>query len=375
MIRRALLAVIVCVTACGCRTKPFPVSMRGEVDGDMNMTGNMNVTGETMVKGDVAMTGDLRTSFTVDNTASRLACVVVRGNPAVTSRIAVIDIDGLLVQQNIGGIGSMGENPVALFREKLDVVVADTSIVAVVLRIDSPGGGVAAVDQMCHDLDRFKATKRIPIVASLMGTGTGGAYLLATHADHVVAQPTSIVGGIGVILNLYNMEDAMGQYNIAAIPIKAGEQIDAGSPVRAMNASERESLQRIANSFHSRFTDQVHASRPTLRAPSGDASVESWFDGRVVTGQDAFAGSLVDAVGYLDDAIDQAKVMSASASDAAVVMLRRDNDRAYSPLDITPNTSTIGSIIPFSLPGLERSKLPTFLYLWQLEPTATSKLN
>jgi len=361
-----LVYLLVAMTSFGCRTRPFPVAMRGNVDGNVNMNGS--------IAGDVTMNGNVQTSFKTDNTASAYKMIVVQGPPTCGARVAIVDVDGLLVQQNISGIGSMGENPVAMFREKLNAIAADPSVNAVVLRIDSPGGGVAAVDQMCHDLVRFKTTRGVPVVACLLGTGTSGAYLLSTYADQIIAQPTSIVGGIGVILNLYNMEDAMGQYNIAAIPIKSGDKIDGGSPVRAMQPAEREALQRIADHFQLRFTGQVRASRPALLPPVGDAAVEAWFDGRVVTGDEAATASLVDAVGYLDDAIDRAAAMASIVLPASVVMLRRDNDRAHTTLDVTPNTSSLNSLIPISVPGLERSRLPSFLYLWQLDPTVTASL-
>ena len=323
--------------------------------GDIAMNGSMGVSG------DMTMDGDLKTAVTMktDHTASRLAPVIVSGRESMKSKLAVIDVDGLLIDKNISGIGSMGENPVALFREKLQAVAADKNVHAVVLRINSPGGGVTAADIMCDDLKRLRAERNLPIIACLMVTGAGGGYYLASHCDAIVAHPTSIVGGVGVILNAYNLEDTMGQFNVLATPVKSGDKIDMGTPDRLMEDDELDRLQSIADSFHDRFVTHVTQTRPQA-APS-----DPWADGSVFSGVQAAELGLVDSIGYLNDAIDTARQHAQLSGDAPVVLYRRDNDRAYTSLDVTPNTPTLSSLLPIKIPGLDRSALPTFLYLWQ----------
>ncbi len=325
--------------------------------GDMSMNGIMKMTG------DMKMSGDVSTSVRTDNTASHLVSVPVYGSASKDAgRVCVVDIDGLLVNKNMSGMGSMGENPVSLFREKLDAIVCDSSIRAVVLRINSSGGGVTASDMMARDLQQIVQQRGIPVVACIMETGTGGAYYLAVGADRVYAHPTSIVGGVGVILNTYNLEDMLGQFGVAPNPVKAGEHIDMGSPLRAMEESEREALKQLAGQFHQRFTDRVKQ----FRKLQNDTEL---LDGRVITGIQAQSMGMVDQIGYLDDAIIAARQLAQLPDKAPVVMLRRDNDRAYTALDVTPNSPTTAGIIPLKVPGLDRASLPTFLYLWQPEPT------
>ena len=168
-------------------------------------------------------------------------------------RVAILDVDGMLLNSDMVGLGSLGENPVSLFRERLDAVAADPNVVGVVVRINSPGGGVTATDIMWHDLRAFKRQTQLPVLACVLDAGAGGAYYLATAADQIVVHPTSIVGGIGVILNLYNLQDTMSQFNIAAEPIKAGKRIDLGSPVAALDDEGRKLLQSMADSFQQRF--------------------------------------------------------------------------------------------------------------------------
>lgn len=332
--------------------------------GDMQVQGDMNMAGDMNMRGDMQMTGQVSTAFKTDNTASRLASTPVygHGHDLYSGKICVIDVDGLLLNQNSSGIGSMGENPVALFREKLDYVLSDSSIQALVLRINSHGGGVTAADVMSRDLEHVKSVRNIPVVACIMEVGTGGGYFLALGADHVVAHPTSIVGGVGVILNVYNLEDMMGQFGVSPLTLKQGDMIDMGTPTRTMLEEERSALQQIADEFHTRFIDRVAARRPL------EPSLTSVLDGRVLTGTQAIRHALVDQLGYLDDAITQAKLQAGLDDQAQIVMLRRDNDRAYTLLDITPNNPTLTSLLPVKIPGLDRSQLPTFLYLWQPEP-------
>lgn len=282
---------------------------------------------------------------------------------ATPEKIALIDVDGLLVNTPITGLGSVGENPVAVFREKLDRVEADPCFRAVVLRINSLGGGVTASDIMWRDLRTMKARRGIPVVACLMDVGTGGAYYLATAADQIVAHPTTITGGLGVILNLYNLRDAMMQFNILATPIKSGSYTDLGTPIRELDDEGRALLQQIADQYHARFREVVRMTRT-----QHDPSRQEDFDGRIFIAQEALERGFIDEIGYVDDAVALARRL-AHAPQAKVVVLHRCHDPARSVYAVTPNQPAQTSLFPLSLPGFDRSQLPTFLYIWQPEPT------
>lgn len=288
--------------------------------------------------------------------------VVVPGG-ANGEKVAIVDVDGLLVNAPLVGLGSVGENPVALFREKLDRVAADPCYRAVVVRIHSPGGGVTATDIMWHDLQQFKAQTRLPVVACLMDVSTGGGYYLATAADHIVAHPTTLTGGMGVILNLYNLQDTMMQFNILGVPVKAGRHVDLGSPIAPLDDEARQILQAIADQYHKRFQEVVRKARP-----QHDPRRAEDFDGRVFLAHEALERGLIDTIGYLDDAVAVARQLGRSPA-AAAVILHRCNDPARTPYAVTPNMPLQGNLLPLSVPGFDRSQLPTFLYLWQPEPT------
>jgi protease-4 len=282
-----------------------------------------------------------------------------RGGP----RIALVEVDGLLVNSNPSGPYVSGENPVAAFHERLVAVSQDSRVAAVVLRINSPGGGVAASQMMRQELVAFRQKTGLPVVACLMDVGTGGAYYLATACDVIYAQPGSVTGGIGVIFNAYSLQDTMAQWNILGQSVKAGDNIDLGSPVRGLNEDSTKILQQIANQFHEEFRNAVINSR-SIPQPA-DKTV---FDGRIFTGRQALDNGLVDRIGSLEDAVEAAAVMSKRQC-ASVVMYERQSHPAYSIYATAPRTSLQPTINLPTVPGLNRSNLPMFLYMWQPEPT------
>jgi protease-4 len=315
--------------------------------------------------------------------------------------VAVIDIDGLLLDMDMTGPGSAGENPVSLFRERLDAAAADPCVKAVVVRINSYGGGVAASDMMRRDLEQFKNRTHLPVVASLLGTATGGAYYIATAADQIIALPTTVTGGIGVILNLYNLEKTIEQYNIGPATVKSGQFIDSGTPLRTATDPERAHLESIARLFHQRFKEVVLQSRPTIQSVPSDPRIDATakelseqlgrtpteselaerlqtsplelaksmiFEGQIYTGAQAVQLHLVDSLGYPDDAVAAGCGMAGLAR-AQVVLYHRCNDRARSVYSTTANVPLQGETTVLNLPGLARSRMPTFLYLWEPEPT------
>lgn len=277
--------------------------------------------------------------------------------------VAIVDVDGLLLNTNLTGPFSTGDNPLDLFREKLDAAAADPRTVALVVRINSPGGSVTATDVMWSELQCFREKTGRPVVACLMDLGTGGAYYLATASDRIVAHPTTLTGGIGVVLNLSNIEGLLNVPNIAPQSIKAGSKTDIGTVTKSLTPEDRALLQTIADEFHGRFRDVVRRQRPAL-SPAAEAA----FDGRVFSAGEASRYGLVDQVGYLRDALAAARELACQPA-AGTVLLHRRNDLARTPFATTPNVPLQASLFPVSLPGLDRSKLPTFLYMWLPDPT------
>ncbi len=346
-----LVAMIQPLSGCS----PFPVvgTFQGAFRGDANVA--------------TTVQGSLEVKVPPIPDAGPLLTTVVRPSPLgpQAPRVAILDVDGLILNQNPTGLLSLGENPVAAFREKLQAAACDARVKAVVLRINSPGGGVTASDILAEDLRKFRLETGKPVVACLMDLATGGAYYLAIGADILVAHPTTITGGVGAILNLYNLDDAMGAMNISAVPLKSGKMVDMGNiTIRETMNESRGLLQEMTDGFGRRFQDRVARLRPAI-SPADRKLID---DGRVVVAAKAVEMRMVDRLGYLDDAIGEAERLG-SASGSEVVQYRRAGTQAQNLYGIAPNVPVGSDLFPLSLPGLERSKMPTFLYLWQPDPT------
>jgi protease-4 len=277
--------------------------------------------------------------------------------------IAVIDVDGLLLNTNLTGPYSTGDNPIDLFREKLDAARLP-SIVAVVLRINSPGGSVTASEIMWNELTRFKEATHKPVVGCLMDFGCGGAYYLATACDVIVAHPTTVTGGIGVILNLYNFQGTLNLAKVENLSVKAKDspKIDLDYRIGVLNEDDKEMLIGMADDLHVQFKQVVRARRPKVKDEA------STFDGRVFLAKQALERGLIDVVGHLPDALHAARQMAGCPAAGAVILHRRD-DVARTPYATTPNVPLQASLLGVSVPAGDRNRLPTFLYLWQPDPS------
>lgn len=294
---------------------------------------------------------------------ARVNKTLVQGKESAPT-IAIVDIDGLLLNENFTGPLSEGENPVNFFAERLKAIEGDPLVCGVVVRINTPGGGVTASDIMHQELLAFKQRTGLPVVACIMDLGTGGGYYLACASDHIIAHPTSVVGGVGVIMNLFNLSDVLGAGNVFAQPVRSGSKIDIGTLLREVDLEDRQLLQSMADEFQSRFEQLVVSSRKGL-----NASEETNFDGRVFTASEALRRGFVDEVGYLEIAIRRAAERSGMGVGYGVAMYHRPTDTPHSHYAVTPNIPLQSTLLPVSVPGLDRSRLPRFLYLWQTDPT------
>jgi protease-4 len=280
---------------------------------------------------------------------------------AVTDKIAVIDVDGLIINMRRSGIFSDGENPVSLFVEKLDRARNDRNVKAVVLRLNSPGGTVASSDMMYHMLKEFKNETNKPVVACMMDVSASGAYYVACGCDGIMAQPSTVTGSIGTIMQTFSFAGTMQKLGIKSEAIKSGEMKDSGSPFRDLREEEKQILQAMIMEFYEQFLDVVQEGRHGLE----EDKLRELADGRVFTGIEAQQQGLVDKIGYPSDAIDWAKEM-AGLEKAKVVIYHR-------PIGYKPNVystagsdlTNFGALINLELPEWLTSNGTQFLYLWQ----------
>jgi protease-4 len=275
------------------------------------------------------------------------------------NKVAVIDVSGVILNAHESAFFGCGDNPVSLFREKLEAAAQDPHVKAVVLRLNSPGGAVTASDIMYQDLITFRRDTHKPVVACMMDVAASGAYYLAMGSDEIYAHPTTVTGSIGVIMNLYNATSLMGKLGVSTDPIKSGPNKDIGNPGRPMTNEERAILQGMVNSFYDQFVKVVAKGR---NLP--DERVRALADGRVYTGIEAQKLGLVDKVGYLEDAIQSAQEMACIRDAKTIAYDRCEGYRGsiYAGLPKIPSQVNV----KLEVPGLPTPQSgAAFMYLWE----------
>jgi protease-4 len=274
------------------------------------------------------------------------------------NKVAIIDVEGMILNAKVGGLLGEGDNVMSTFRERLDCAADDPNVKAVVLRINSPGGAVTASDIMYQDVMRFRHETGKPVVACMMDVAASGGYYLAMSSDRIYAHPTTVTGSIGVIMSLYNASGLFQMIGVRSNPIKSGPNKDIGNPAREMTQEERDILQGMVNSFYDQFVQVVARGRGLP-----EERVRALADGRVYTGLDAHKLGLVDEVGYLEDAIECAMAM-AHLKDAKIVAY--DHCGGYRG-SIYAGMPRIPSEINLKLdvPLFGNKGGAAFMYLWQ----------
>jgi protease-4 len=344
----------------GCN-HPFHVATESVVRAPDGVSGKVQM----VIPGQVDAGPMLEVPIPAPGSAVHTCSSHVSGEPGrceASAKIAVIDLDGILGNLDFVGPYSQGENPLAVFKEKLAAAAADPAVRAIVLRVNSPGGGVAAADLMLHEIQAFKKQTGKPVVTCLLDLGAGGAYYVACGADAIIACPTTVIGGMGVVLNLYYATVAMELQNVFDVSIREGPSVDMGSPTRKLTSEERKLFVAMAKEYHERFRDVVVSARKNVPRDA------PFFDGRIMSASQAKQAGLIDGEGYVEDALALARQLS-GAPEARPILYRRKGDPAYSIYATSANRPLQGTVIPYSVPGLDRSRLPLFLYMWQADPT------
>jgi len=286
--------------------------------------------------------------------------VVARDPGWISERIALLDVSGVLINAAEPGLLSEGEHVVSFIVEKLNKAAADRRVRAVVLRINSPGGTVTASDTIYEELRRFRAVTGKPVVAFFQDVAASGAYYLACAADEIVAQPTSVTGSIGVVMQMVDLSGTMAKLGISTEAITSGPFKDAGSPFRKMKPEERAVFQGLIDDFYNRFVTVVDDGRPALTREQ----VLKLADGRIYSAEQARQHGLVDRIGTLSDAISIAKERAGIRA-AVVVAYRRPLGWTPTIYAACPNGAAPAAVnlININLPELW-TKRPVFGYIW-----------
>src|SRR5437870_5748361 len=257
-----------------------------------------------------------------------------------SDRIQVVDVQGELLESR----------PIL---EQLKRYEDSNSIKAILLNIDSPGGGVAVSQEIYTEIKRLRQKKDKTIIAYLSSTGASGAYYVACAANKIVANPGTVVGSIGVIAEWVNYADLLEWAKLKDIVFKTGEFKDTGSPSRALTDNEKKYFQGLIDDMYVQFVEAVSSGRKLDLQ-----EVRSMADGRVFTGRNAKERKLIDEIGNFQDAVDLTAKLAGISGKPRLLRLNRQR---VTLLDVL--TSDLSRLVPFN--GQSMKSQIKFQYLWK----------
>lgn len=225
--------------------------------------------------------------------------VMLQKTIPIGDRVALIRIEGVITDSRET-------------TEELKEYVKNPSIKAIVLRVDSPGGAVAPSQEIYEEVRKAVAKKKV--LVSMGSVAASGGYYIASPATRIIANPGTLTGSIGVIMEIPNIEGLMNKLGIKTEVIKSGKHKDIASIFRGIGKEEREILQGVLDNVHTQFIKAVAEGRKML--PS---DVEKIADGRVFTGEQALKAGLIDELGNLEDAVQAAAKLSGIKGEPVIV--------------------------------------------------------
>jgi len=270
---------------------------------------------------------------------------VIRSGPR-DRKIAVVSLDGIIDDRMCEKI-----------TKQIDRVKSDRTVKAMILQINSPGGGVSASDKIYNEISKLSSEHGIPTVACMQDVAASGGYYAAVGCDKIVAEPTTITGSIGVIMSSFVVQELLeDKLGIQPIVIKAGGKKDWPSPFAPVTDEQRAYLnERLIQPAYQRFVKVVKEGRENL---SG-REVERLADGSIYTGKLAMDEGLVDAVGYMDDAIKEA--MSLAGLNKAMVVRFRE---PYTLSELLMGAEGRAAMFKLDRKTIYELSTPQLMYLW-----------
>jgi protease-4 len=278
-----------------------------------------------------------------------------------SEKILLLPIRGVISDNPEAGLLRTRPSTVQEAVSHLRKAEKDPLVKAVVLQLNSPGGSVTASDVLYNEILRFKERTGRTVVAALMDVAASGAYYIALPADAIVAHPTTVTGSVGVIFIRPKVTGLMEKIGVGVEVSKSGQNKDIGSPFRATTPEEAGIFQAMTDQLAGRFVDLVRKHRG-----SDSAALAAVSSARVYLAEEALNLKLVDRIGYMEDALAEARQRAEIPEESKVIVYRRTeypDDNIYNP-----NTSYEGDRPAVILDtGLSRliPALPSgFYYLW-----------
>ncbi|ALX48812.1 signal peptide peptidase SppA [Lentibacillus amyloliquefaciens] len=212
------------------------------------------------------------------------------------NKIAVVELDGMIQDVSTSSLLNSGGYNHDRFLKKLEHVGEDRSVSGIILRVNTPGGGVVESDEIHDKIVEIQEEHNKPVYVSMGNTAASGGYYVAAPADKIVAHQATLTGSIGVIMQSYNVTELADQLGVDVNTIKSGEFKDIMSATREMTDEERDILQTMIDGMYDDFVQVIVEGRDM-----SESTVRELGDGRVYTGQQAADNGLVDGLGDLED--------------------------------------------------------------------------
>ena len=277
-------------------------------------------------------------------------------------KILLIDIDGLIsFKEERVSLMIKGPSKVAFFREALLKAHKDSDVAGVIVKINSPGGSVAASDAIYHEIMSFRQKRNIPVYTFIMELGASGGYYIASASDRIIASPTAVTGSIGVIAMKINIDGLLSKIGVSDETYKSGPKKDFWLPFRPSTPEEKKMLQDIIDKLYDRFINVVYENRQKLLTMQ---EVKAFADGRILTAGDALEAKLIDNVAYLDETVEAIKKALNIEQARVITYIRPKTFRSniYSEMPLHgPSIMNLISINAEEIPLLSGIQ---FMYLW-----------
>jgi protease-4 len=235
--------------------------------------------------------------------------------------------------------------------EQLKEVREDSRVKGVLLRINSPGGSVGAVQEIHEEVNKLREEGK-KVVASLGDIATSGAYYIACAADKIVTNPGTLTGSIGVIMELGNMEELFKKIGFKTIVIKSGKHKDIGSPTRAMTPKEKELLQGIIDSAYEQFLKAVKEGRKME-----EARIRKLAQGQLFTGEQALEDGLVDQLGNYQDSLELTAELAGIKGEPAIIKKYEPWQKFFDILSSKLSRNPLEELLP--------QRKARFEYIWE----------
>lgn len=274
-------------------------------------------------------------------------------------RIAVIPIEGVI-----------DDGMSKIVNRQLKQYSDDSRVKAIILRIDSPGGGVSASQEIYREVKRIKSEKKKMVVVSMASVAASGGYYIACPADRIFANPGTVTGSIGVIAEWVNYKELADWAKIKPVVFKSGEFKDTGSPTRDLTEREKEYFQGMINELYGQFVGAVLEYRQGKGGQGSEVSEERLLKelatGKVYTGESAVKNGLIDEIGNYEDALKATAKLVNIKGEPQVVTPPKQKE-GFSLLDLLLGSTKISEFSPSQLPK-HLSDLDTsvkFKYQWK----------